>query len=519
MTRSAPSPAPRSAAPSVSPSVSPRESRPVSRRARRLPLLAVALTAAALAACSSAPAPAALSQDDGTTSGLTTGGSQVPGTTGGGTGSTGTTNGGTGSAGSTGGTSGGVAGSTGATTGAGTTGGSSGATAGGGAGGASGGSARARLFTAAEDTIGITKTSIHLCAHAALTYAKAFNTDVKDLSVFWDALNAEKGGIFGRKVDLSFYDDAYDPIKAQAAAVQCIDSKPFLMEGGIGFDQIPAVRNVAEQKHQLYLYHTATVKGSAGLKYSFTELPTVERMGEGFAQLALQKYKGKRIGIIKRDSVNWEPGVTAFKKMAKANGLNVVAESAEKASAGNYSNSIALMKGKQVDVVWVWLNALESSEVIQQMKGQNYNPNVMVFPFNLTTQTLAVNSTNPPLDGVAMYPAYSFQDYSGSFSSYADDMKEFERQYATYDSGANLRGAGGDLLFLNWVGQKALAVQLQLCGPDCTRNKFVDVLQGYHATPTSSACKIDFTTGDFLTPYLAPTGVYNWRATQKCVKP
>jgi ABC-type branched-subunit amino acid transport system substrate-binding protein len=495
-------------------------------------LITGAAVTAVLVACSSAPAPITLGQTDGTTGSVTTGGAPVPGTTGT-TGTTGSTLAGTTGGtipGATGGATSGTTGAGGTATGAtsGTTGpGTTGAT-GGTPGGPMAPAGQTQLFTPAEDTIGITKNSIHLCAHAALTYGKAFNTDVKDLGVFWTALNAEKGGIFGRKVDLSFYDDAYDPVKAQAAAVQCIDTKPFLMEGGIGFDQIPAVRNVAEQKHTLYLYHTATVKGSAGLKYSFTELPTVERVGEGFAQLALQKYKGKRIGIIKRDSVNWEPGVTAFKKMAKAKGLDVVVEQAEKASAGNYSNSIAAMKNAKADVVWVWLNALESSEVIQQMKGQNYSPNVMVFPFNLTTQTLAVNSMNPPLDGVAMYPAYSYQDYSGPFASYADDMKEFERQYAQYDSSANLRGAGGDLLFLNWVGQKALAVQLQLCGPNCTRNKFVEVLQGYHAAPSSSACKIDFTQGDhhhgsdqlvFMTPYLSPSGVYNWRATQKCVQP
>jgi hypothetical protein len=110
-------------------------------------------------------------------------------------------------------------------------------------------------------------------------------------------------------------------------------------------------------------------------------------------------------------------------------------------------------------------------------------------------------------------------------------MKEFERQYATYDSGPNgpdLSGVAGDLLFLNWVGQKALYRQLLMCGKDCTRNRFVDVLQGYHGVPSSSACPIDFRGGDghhgaedvtFMETYRAPDGHYNWRETRKCVAP
>jgi len=135
---------------------------------------------------------------------------------------------------------------------------------------------------------------------------------------------------------------------------------------------------------------------------------------------------------------------------------------------------------------------------------------------------------SPSLDGVAMYPAYSKGDYSGGFSSYADDIKEFERQYAKYDSGIDLGGIGGDLLFLNWVAQKALAVQLQQCGQDCTRDKFIDVLRSYKGQrPTSTACPIDFS-GDgfhgsdslnFMETYNSPSGKVNWRTTKLCVRP
>ena len=387
--------------------------------------------------------------------------------------------------------------------------------------------AQSTLFTAAEDRIGITDSKITMCAHAALTYGKAFNTTDADFNVFWTALNTEKGGIFGRKVEVTYENDNYTPTDALTAARACKAKSPFLLLGGIGFDQIPAVRNYVEEQHMFYLHHTATVKGSQGLKYSFTALPSVERTGEAFAQLAASKFKGKKIGIIKRDGANWEPGVVAFKALAAKTGLTIVAERAVAANKGNYTDEILEMKNKGAEVVWAWENALISTQILKQAQAQQYFPNWMLFPFNLTSQTLGEDAVTPKsLDGVAMFAAYSKGDYKGGFSSYADDIKQFEAQYAKYRPDVDLAGNGGDLLFLNWQAQKALAVLLADCGQNCTRNRLVDVLVNYNKVPTSSACRIDFTGGDrrhgsdqlnFTETYRSPSGKINWRNTRTCV--
>ncbi|MFN2536796.1 MAG: ABC transporter substrate-binding protein [Mycobacteriales bacterium] len=485
--------------------------------------IAASLTLAGLAltACSSAPAaptaledspqPIVTSDAGGSSPGRSTG-ATTPGTTGvsgpgtglpGGTGSTGT-----------GGTSGTAGGATTGTAGTSST------------GAPPVDNSSVHLFTAKEDRIGLSPTNLTLCAHAALTYAAAFHTQPSDLGVFWTALNEEKGGIYGRKVDMTYVDDGYDPQKAVTAAKTCVEKNPFILLGGIGFDQIPTVRNYAESVHQLYVYHTATVRGSAGLKYSFSPLPTVERMGAGFAQLAASKYKGKRIGILERDSSNWKPGVDAFKAQAKKYGLNIVDEEKAAASAGNYTSQISGLKNAKADVVWIWLNALETAEVVRQMHAQVYKPNLMVFPFNLTSQTLRGDALDPVMDGVAMFPAYSKGDYSGSFASYADDVKQFEAQYAKYDPTADLGSFGGDLLFLNWVGQKALYLQLLACGKDCTRNRYVELMQKDAVKPISSACPTDFVHGDHhhggiyvtvMETYRSPSGNVNWRETKKCL--
>jgi ABC-type branched-subunit amino acid transport system substrate-binding protein len=499
-----------------------------SRRRRGSSALLAAAAFAAVTACSSAPAPSALEQQDGGSTGgaadATTGAAAAPGASAaaplpGATGvqvapgvtvvtrpdgtvvTTTTKNGktvtsvsrpGAGSGGSTGGTA--------------------------------APPARSRLFTPAEDKIGITSNSITLCAHAALTYGAAFNTSADDLNVFWSAVN-DAGGVFGRKVSVTYENDDYKPTTAVTAARACKAKGIFMLLGGIGFDQIPAVRNWAEDNHMLYMHHTATVKGTAGQKYSFAPLPTVERTGEAFGQLYLSKYRGKKIGIIKRDGENWEPGVVAFKQYVGGAG-KVVAETKVPQNKGNYTDDVLAMKNNGAEVVWIWDNALDATPIVKQIRAQNYNPNMMLFPFNLTSQTLDEDAFKPALDGVAMFTAYTKGDYTGPFASYADDMKLFEQQYAKYRPNVDLAGVGGDLLFLNWTAQKSLYAQLLDCGKDCTRNRFVDVLETYKKRPTSSVCQLDFTGGThrqggdqlvFMETYRDKNGKASWRNTKMCV--
>ena len=138
------------------------------------------------------------------------------------------------------------------------------------------------LFTGALNTRGITPQEIHLCAHAALLFGPAFNATKEDLSVHLQAVN-DAGGVFGRNVTADFQDDRYDPATAVQAAQACQAENPFMILGGIGFDQIPSVRKWAEDNKELYFYHIATENGTAGNVFSFTTQISVEAAGRSFA--------------------------------------------------------------------------------------------------------------------------------------------------------------------------------------------------------------------------------------------
>ena len=385
---------------------------------------------------------------------------------------------------------------------------------------------RSTLWSGDGDRTGITDTEIRICAHAALTYAAAFSTSPDDLNVYWSELNS-KGGVHGREVKFAYENDNYTPTDAVKAATTCKDNHdPFMLIGGIGFDQIPAVRNWAEQNRMLYIHHTATANGSAGKRYSFTMLPTTEKAGELFAEVMLSRFPGKSVGIIKRQSENWEPGINGFKAIARQRGINIVLDRPVPQNKGNYLQDIQDLENAKADVVFLWINALETLNFIKQAKAQGFSPNYLVFPFNLSSQSLGDDAMTPPLVGVAMFQAYSYGEHGGPFAAYASDMREFEAQYRKWRPNADLSGFAGDLLFLNWTGMKVVHQLLERCGPDCTRNRFVETIHDYKGKPTPSSCDVDFTRDhvragwqlSVMETYRAADDKVNWRNIATCVE-
>jgi len=385
----------------------------------------------------------------------------------------------------------------------------------------------ADLYHGADDVTGLTSNEVRICAHAALTYGSAFHISASDLDVFWTKVNKELGGIYGRKVVTQYENDNYDPGTAVQAAQTCKDWTTFLLLGGIGFDQIPAVRQWAEQNHMLYLHHIATIEGSAGLRYSFSALPTVEQTGTYFGEVVARQFAHKKIAIIYRQSSNWTPALAPFKQRAEAAGAQIVGEYGVQINQGNYTQELTEARSAGADVVFAWDNALAEIEMLKQAQAQNWHPAWLVNGFNIITNTLGSTALDQDMWGAAEWEAYDPGYYGGGFTSYAAQIHEFEAEYKKYDPSADLSGDGGDLLFLNWESQRWLYDLLLTCGKDCTRNRLAGLmLAGYHkVTPPNCPASFDHTSDHHHAGYTFsvlhavrdPNGRANFVPVARCV--
>jgi ABC-type branched-subunit amino acid transport system substrate-binding protein len=370
----------------------------------------------------------------------------------------------------------------------------------------------ANLFSKAEDKIGITPGKIVFCGHAATTFGPAFNTSERDLNVYWE----EVGKIFGRTVEVTYENDNYDPTTAVQAAQACKQKNPFIFFGGIGFDQIPAVRKFAEDNHMFYVHHIARL--DLKKKYSFSPLPSVEQVGDFAGQWVATHWRGKKVGIIYRDSENWDPGRATFiARLKKENSNTIVAQRGVMKNQGSYVTELNELHTKGAELVFVWENALAATAIVQEAKGQNWNPQFLIFPFNTTTDAIGNQALNPPVQGISVWPAYSPGDYSGPFASYAKEIKHMEQVYAKRRPNTTVT----DIHWMVWLSYRDLHHMLLACGKDCTRNKLLGLFlwKKYTYQDVAPSCPVDYTrnghVGGFwatmFTAYQKPDGKVGWR--------
>lgn len=370
----------------------------------------------------------------------------------------------------------------------------------------------ANLFTPAEDKIGIQPTKITFCGHAATTFGPAFNTSEQDLNVYWE----EVGKIHGRTVEVTYENDNYDPTQAIQAAQACKQKNPFVFIGGIGFDQIPAVRKFAEDNKMFYVHHIA--RQDLAKRYSFSPLPTVEQIGDLAAQWVGAHFKGKKVGIIYRDSENWDTGRTTFINRLKKLGSNaIVAQRGVIKNQGSYVTELNELRTKGSELVFVWENALAATAIVQEAKSQNWSPQFLIFPFNTTTDAVGDQALTPPIHGISTWPAYSPGDYSGPFASYANEIKRMESVYDERRPGITVT----DIHWMVWLSYRDLHRMLLACGKDCTRNKLLGLFlwKKYTYEEVAPSCPVDYTrnghVGGFwasmFTAYRKPNGSVGWR--------
>ncbi|HZT66696.1 MAG TPA: ABC transporter substrate-binding protein [Acidimicrobiales bacterium] len=351
----------------------------------------------------------------------------------------------------------------------------------------------ASLFSGPANTQGITSSTITLCMHAATVFGNVFNERPQDIGVYWNWLNAN-GGVIGRKVNLTIEDDAYTPQGAQQAAQQCEALNPFFVIGGIGFDQDPVVRQIAEQDHFIYIY-TMADQGTGKYNYSFTGSPTIQQDGTWNAQALIDNHYPGPYGAVYVNDAAWLGGWTTFKSYMDAHGGSSVDKNAYTTNSGGDTSGfqayITQLKLAGVKTVYLWMNALAADAFVEQAANQGYYP-AYVTPdgFNLVTQTVGQNIDDKspaikPAMGVWITPAFDPNNHNVAWWPQEKAMLD---AYAQYDSGHT----PDDIDWMAWLAFQQITDLLNTCGTTCNKNDIAGIFHSGWQDTRYPLCPVDF---------------------------
>jgi ABC-type branched-subunit amino acid transport system substrate-binding protein len=374
----------------------------------------------------------------------------------------------------------------------------------------------ASLYSGASNYQGITSTTITICMHAAISLGPAFNETANDVLTYWNYVNAH-GGVIGRHVNVTIEDDKYTAQGAQVAAQQCQGLNPMFVMGGIGFDQDPVVRTLAEQNHFLYLY-TMADDGSQGsgprksYQYSYTSAPTIEQVGNWMGQVAVHQNQGPYGAVYVNDG-NWVGGYNTYRAYLESHGVNKQAFEQQSYTMGaggdasQFSTYVTKLKLAGVKTVYLWMNALGAGSFVQTAKSQGYFP-AYVTPdaFDLfageagESMDTGSSAVKPALAGwitPAFDPKYQNVPYWGA-------EKEMLDAYQAYDGGHT----PDDIDWQAWLGFKSITDMLTQCGVNCSRNDIAGMFNSGWSENMSPLCPTSFAAnhnfgGQFMNLYEA----------------
>ena len=347
--------------------------------------------------------------------------------------------------------------------------------------------ADANLFSGDANTQGWTDSRITLCEHAGITLASAFGNDPDHFDAYWRMVN-DDGGVFGRDVNLVLQDDGYNANQAVQAFDGCNSANPFFIVGGIGFDQIPAVRQRAEANSELYIYGTATEKGTSGNKYSYSVAPTVEEMGRRFAEATAKYNKGSKVGVLTVNSDGWKGGAETYTARLKQLGMNVAITREIANNNDVLTSHVSAFEGAGIDFVFLNINALAFTRFVTEADSQGYYPKLMGWSFNLVTETVGGTMRRfPNNQGLSVSPVH---DPERTYD-WTDEYKRMKAAYVEYYG----NDEPNDIDWIQWIAMKGFHRMLLDCGSDCTRNKLAGMLDAGYATREKPNCRIDFGRG------------------------
>ena len=329
----------------------------------------------------------------------------------------------------------------------------------GGGGGATGG-----------NSTGVTADSIKIGVHAPVTGAAAIPqaSFERGIGVYFDAVN-RAGGINGRKVEVLFEDDGFDPNKARTECKRMAEQEQvFLLIGGAGADQIDACARYAAAAGVPYLsagvHETRPGLGSlSNLATYFALSLTYEQQVPLLANLVGKEFDGERVALIVADNDSLDNFYArADAAVGDAAGSNFVLSRRIPKNTSSDAPAVgtAICQSQASAVVW---NASPSSllNVAKSMPCEvTFLGPGLTNGLNIVTQVGC-----PNVDGALFYSPFPGMDVMRQDQAFVNAYREKNGGANPDDIGAAMYGM-----------EQMVGAMLKAAGKDLTRESFMSTI-------------------------------------------
>jgi branched-chain amino acid transport system substrate-binding protein len=179
-----------------------------------------------------------------------------------------------------------------------------------------------------------------------------------------------KGGLLGRKIEVTHYDTQTNPGVARAQVQKALDGEPYVLFGPVYSGSAIVTQTLAKQ------YEIAEFTGGEAANLTQQNNPFIFRTSFG-QQASMPKIVNYMLDAkVKKVAVLWcnddfgKGGRDTFIKEAKAKGIEIVADLSSENNQADFAADVVKAKGSGADAFFIYLHEEENARLLREIRKQ-----------------------------------------------------------------------------------------------------------------------------------------------------
>ena len=248
---------------------------------------------------------------------------------------------------------------------------------------------------------GVTPTSILLGGTVPLSgEAAAFGSVGPGAKAYFDYVNA-KGGVFGRKITYTYYDDAYNPAQTVQLTRKLVEQdKVFAIFGSVGTANNLAIRDYlnAAKVPQLFVADGSDALGRGYAKYPWTMGFLQSYRGEGavYGRDIVKRTPKAKIAVLLENTELGKDMTRGLSRAISGKGPSIVASQPYEYSATDVSSQVAQLKTSGADTLMLFATPKFMIQAIVAAHKLGWKPRIYLASISIEPGIMAIARLNAP---------------------------------------------------------------------------------------------------------------------------
>jgi branched-chain amino acid transport system substrate-binding protein len=231
--------------------------------------------------------------------------------------------------------------------------------------------------------------------------AAAFGAVGAGAKAYFDYVNADVGGVHGRRITYRFYDDAYNPAQTVQLTRKLVEQdEVFAVFNTVGTANNLAIREYlnAQKVPQLLVGDGSRAIGTSFVRYPWTMGFLMSYRGEGdvYGKTLVQARPKARVAVLYENTQLGKDMLAGLTRAIAGKGPKIVARASYELTASDVGSQMARLKASRADTLMLFATPKFFIQAVVAAHKLAWKPRVYVASVSIEPGIMAIARANAP---------------------------------------------------------------------------------------------------------------------------